>query len=255
MKKWIARIVLTLIVLAVAAFFARNFIAKLSIERGVTKITGFPLEIGSVDLGIFQSHIEVHGLKMQNPADFPEKMFVDLPGFVVDYKFRSMISGEPHLNELNLELKELIVVKNAKGESNVQRLKGVASSETKPGENEPPKSDKKTKYHVDTLHLKVGTVIVKDYSGAQPTTRTVRVNIDKTYKNISDGTDITRLVLIEVAKAGITGLGIDMGDLTKNLGSVTDAAGTALKSGTEALDKATKGIFEGIKGIGGEKKK
>ena len=256
MKKWIARIVLTLIVLAVAAFFARNFIARQSIESGVTKITGFPLEIESVDLGIFQSHVEVHGLKMQNPPDFPEKMFVDLPVFLVDYKLGSMISGEPHINDLNLELKELVIVKNAKGESNVQRLKGVSSSETKPGEKEPPKSDKKTKFHVDTLHLKVGTVIVKDYSGATPTTRTIPVNIDRTYQNITDGTDITKLILLTaLSKAGIPDLGIDLGSLNKGLENVTGKATEVLKSGTEALDKATKGIFDGVKGIGGEKKK
>ena len=66
-----------------------------AVEVGAKQVTGFPLTIGAVNIGIFTGSLEVDNLKLMNPPEFKEPMFVDLPLFKVDYVTFSMLSGAP----------------------------------------------------------------------------------------------------------------------------------------------------------------
>ncbi len=235
MKKLLWKILAGLAVLLVAIFLSRNFIARASVEYGARKATGFPLEIGSVDVGLFSSKLDVRDLKLMNPPEYQEKMFVDMPELFIDYRLGSMLRGAPHFNDMLINIKQLVIVKNAKGDSNAMKLKGVVYS----GD-----SKSSMKYQVDQLRIQVGSVTIKDYSRAKPTERTLTLNLHRTYKNINDSTDITRLVLLTIAgSVPLPDIGIKTDDLKKGLGNVTDAAGEALKGVTEQ----TKGFFENLK--------
>jgi uncharacterized protein involved in outer membrane biogenesis len=233
MKKLLLGILGVLVILLVALFLARNFIARRSIEYGAKKITGFPMTIGSIDLGLFSSKVDVRDLKLMNPPEYSEDTFVDMPQLSIDYRLGSMFSGAPHVNDMLVNIKQLVVVKNNKGETNAQKLKAVVSS-----------GKSSSKYYIDTLRIHVGTVTIKDFSRPKPTERNVSLNIDATYKNISDSTDITRLVLLTVmSQVHLPDIGINTEDLKKNLGDVTNQAGQALQGAAGALG----GLFDGIK--------
>jgi uncharacterized protein involved in outer membrane biogenesis len=232
MKKLLLGILGVLVILLVALFLARNFIARRSIEYGAKKITGFPMTIGSIDLGLFSSKVDVRDLKLMNPPEYSEDTFVDMPQLSIDYRLGSMFSGAPHVNDMLVNIKQLVVVKNNKGETNAQKLKAVVSS-----------GKSSSKYYIDTLRIHVGTVTIKDFSRPKPTERNVSLNIDATYKNISDSTDITRLVLLTVMSQVHLPIDINPDDLKKNLGDVTNTAGQALKGATEAVG----GLFENLK--------
>ena len=118
MKKLLWMVPAGLIALLVALFFSRNFIARVSVEVGARKATGFPLKIGSVDVGLFSSKVDVRNLTLMNPPDYQEKMFVDMPELFVDYQLGSFFSGVPHINDMLINIKQLVVVKTASGESN-----------------------------------------------------------------------------------------------------------------------------------------
>jgi hypothetical protein len=249
MKKFLLWLGLGLVVLVVVAVLGRNFIARVSVEYGAKRMTGFPLEIGAVNVGLLNGKLDVDNLKLMNPPDFEEKMFVDLPQFHLDYRLGSMIAGAPHINDMLINLKQIVVVKNAKGESNLQRLNGVASSpsgtQSKPAKAEPAK---KTSYRVDQLRIHIGTVTVKDYSKGKLSERNMQLNVDATYKDITDSTDITRLVLMTMlTQVHLPDFGVNVNDLKKNLGNVTDSAGKALQGVSQDVEKATKGLFESIK--------
>src|ERR1017187_3105600 len=102
MKKLLWKIVVVLVGLLVILFLARNVIARLSVEYGAKKITGFPLTIGSIDLGLFSSKVDVRDLKLMNPSEYSEKTFVDMPQLYIDYRLGSMMSGAPHVNEMRI---------------------------------------------------------------------------------------------------------------------------------------------------------
>jgi len=91
--------------------------------------------------------------------------------------------------------------------------------------------------------------------------RTITLNLDETYRNFSDATDINRLVLLTVLKkAGLPSIGIDIGQLAGSLGNITNSAGEVVKgltdtlgkTGTvaaETLQKTGKGLFDTFKKI------
>jgi hypothetical protein len=239
MKKLLWGIIATLAVLVAILFLARNVIARKSVEYGAKKVTGFPLTIGSVDLELFSSKVDVHDLRLMNPPEFQEKMFVDMPELYVDYRLPSMFGGVPHVNDMLINIKQLVIVKN-KTDSNVQKLKGVVS---------PAGSRSSTKYAVDKLRIHVGTVTIKDYSRPKPSERDITLNLDRAYNNITDSTDISRLVLFTVlGQVHIPDIGINANDLKKNLTNVTNQAGQALQGAGEAigslLDNLQKGSLQ-----------
>ncbi len=232
MKKLLWKILAGLAVLLVILFLSRNFIARISVEYGAKKITGFPLEIGSVDVGFFSSKVDVRNLKLMNPPEYQEKMFVDMPELYINYRLRSMFSGAPHVNDMLINIKQLVVVKTDKGDSNAMKLKGVVSS-----------GGGSSKYTVDKLRIHIGTVTLKDYSHPKPTEHNTALDIDVTYPNITDSTDISRLVMLTVmSQVHLPDIGIKPDDLKKGLSNVTNQAGVALKGATDALG----GLFDGI---------
>ncbi|HVM62604.1 MAG TPA: hypothetical protein VMV72_17215 [Verrucomicrobiae bacterium] len=226
MKKILGWIAAALVVLALVLFFSRNVIARWSVEYGVKKATGFPLTLGSVNLELFSSKVDVHDLVLMNPPEFPEKLFVNMPEFYVNYRLHSFFSGVPHVNDMLINIKQLVIVKD-KTNSNVQKLKGVLM---------PPGSTSSTKYAVDTLRIHVGTVTIRDYSRAKPSDRDIKLNLDRTYNNITDSTDISRLVLLTVlGNVHLPDIGINANDLQKNLNEATTQAGQTLQGAADAL--------------------
>jgi uncharacterized protein involved in outer membrane biogenesis len=238
MKKILRWVAIAFLGLVIVLVLGRNIIARKSVEVGAERITGFPLQIGAVNVGLFNGQLDVENLKLMNPPDFEEKLFVDLPKLHVDYRLGSMLSGAPHINDMLVDINRLVVVKNTKGESNAQKLKGVTSSD-KPST---------TKYRVDQLRVHVGTVTIKDYSRGTPTERNIPLNVNATYKDITDSTDISRLVLLTVvSQARLPDIGIKPDDLKKGLGNVQNAAGELIKGGAETIEKTTKGLFDTLK--------
>jgi hypothetical protein len=232
MKKLLVRTIVVLFILVVVLFLSLNLIARFSVEYGAKKITGFPLSVGSVSLHLFSSKVDVRDIVLKNPSEFQEPMFVDMPELYVDYRLGSMISGAPHINDMLINIKQLVVVKNNKGESNAQKLKGIVS---------PSGSSKSSKYAVDKLRIHIGTVTIKDYSRAKPYEHTTALNIDVTYPNITDSTDISRLVLLTVmSQVHLPDIGINTDELKKNLSDVTNQAGTALSGVKDAIG----GLFD-----------
>ena len=109
MKKLLWMAPAGLIVLLAVLFLSRNVIARVSVEYGAKKVTGFPLKIGSVDVGLFSGKLDVRDLTLMNPPEFQEKMFVDMPQLYVDYRLGSMLSGAPHINDMLINIKQLVI--------------------------------------------------------------------------------------------------------------------------------------------------
>jgi hypothetical protein len=248
--KTLLRLIVVLLVLAAALYLGRNYIARQSVEAGVTKMTGFPLNIGSLDLDLFQNRIAVRDLSLLNPSEFKEPVFVEMPELTVDYDAGSMLSGTPHLTSLMLDLKRVVIVRTKTGDSNAMKLKGALGG-----------GGGKVQYKIDTLRLKIGTVELKDYKLGNPMEKTIPINLDETFKNFTDATDINRLVLLTVLKkAGLPSIGIDLGQLSGSLGNITNAAGETLKGLTDtlgktgadaaaALQQTGKGLFDSFKKV------
>lgn len=158
-----------------------------------------------------------------------------------------------------MNLKEFTVVKNDKGQLNLNSLKPI---ETKK-EVEKPKEKKKEKapeMHIDRLELKIGKVIYKDYYKKEtPSVREFNINLDEKYENITDLNSLVRLIVVKaLMNTTIASLAnFNIGPLVKDVSGMIKKeikvdkfldAGKDIKQRTEEttkeiLDK-TKDIFK-----------
>ena len=239
MKKLLFRILLLLVVLAFTAIVCRNFIARKAVEVGVKEVTGFPLQIGAVQVGLWSGQLDVHDLKLMNPPEFADSRFVDLPLFHVQYDLGSLLRLAPHVKEVVININEVVIVKNAAGQSNANtiqdKLAPAGSSPTQPAANS-AESPKKISYQVDRMQVHIGTVLMKDYSKGQPTERKITLNRDVTFENISESTSVSAMVMKVV-----------FGQLGDVAGGLIKGGGAAVKDATQTLQKTGKGLFDNLK--------
>jgi len=239
MKKFLKWLGICVPVFLVVLFLSLNLVARKSVEIGVTKVTGFPLEIGSLDFHLFTSKIDARKIKLKNPSaygDHNDPVFADLPELYIDYQLPSIINGKNHINNMRVELKEIVVVKKPGGGSNVAQLKKALFS-GKGG----------TKYQIDLLNVRcAGQVVIKDYSRDKPSERRIPLNVSAEYKNISDSTDITRLVLLTVmSQVHVPDLGVKPDELKKSLGDGVKGLGETFDKAGKSLGDTLKQLFPG----------
>lgn len=248
-------VVVGLLLLVAVLLFAKNIIAKVSVEKGVEMVTGLRLDMQSLDVGIIETLIGIEGLQLHNPEGYKDKVMVDIPEIYVDYDLGAFFKGEVHLEEVRLNLKEFVVVKNEKGELNLNALK-VVKEEGKEEVVEEKTSVKegKTKMpplQIDVLELKIGKVIYKDYSkGTPPKVREFNININERYENITDSKTFASLILVKTL-AGTTIARLANFDL----GPLKTQVGETLKEATEITQKTVGEAVEAVKEMDVEKVK
>lgn len=199
MNKWwkvIAIVVVALFVVSVT----KDLVIKVAIEKGVELVTGLKLSIGSLNVGVVKTAVRIKNLKVYNPPQFKDRVMVDMPEIYVDYDLPAIFGGKVHLEEMRLSLKEFIVVKNDKGELNLNSLK--VSAAKKKGEPAPTATKsgggKLPDIQIDTLELKIGKAIYKDYTVAGgPAIKEYNVNIDERYTNITNPYAVVSIIVVK----------------------------------------------------------
>jgi len=188
-----------LVVLAAVLFFARNVVAKVAMETVVTAVTNFPLKMQAIDLNFAGQFIKIADLKLYNPAGFPKEPMVSIPEVYVGFDLAALLKGKIHLPELRFALEDFNVVRNEKGELNLDKIKAIAAQQPKkPGQTEPAKPAKPAEIQIDSFTLKVGRVQFKDFSTGAPSVKKFEINLNETFTNI---TDTNALVALIVSKA------------------------------------------------------
>ncbi len=259
--------VITFILVVAAVLFglvlAKNSLAQGAVQGVFKKVTGLDLKIASLNLGIMAGRLDARGIRLNNPPGFVDPVMADMPVLLVDLEPASLFGGSPHLEEVQLELKELIVVKNADGKLNLDYLKPAGSQ--KATSDKPAKAAKAPQIQIDSLRLKIGKVIYKDYSkGGNPSVQQFSLNLDETNTNI---TNVNALLPLIISKAlfnttlgklvnfDISGLasqldlsGVNFDSL--GMGRFKDLSAQAAKQAQGALSGATKALQGAASGSG-----
>lgn len=249
MKRKIIIIPAIVLAILIALFFGKNMIIKTSVSAGVRAMTGLKLSIRSMDIGIFKTVIGINELQLYNPSGFVDELMIDLPEIYVDYDLGAFMKGKTHLEEVRLNLKEFIVVKNEAGELNLDSLKVVKEAEEEKVIDEDKKEGTKMPgLQIDVLELKIDKVVYKDYSkGTPPKVKEYNVNINERFENITDPQSFGRLIILKALKnTAIASLAnFDIGKLqkgvTETVKKTTEMAletpGKAVEVGKEAGEK------------------
>ncbi len=274
-RRWLLRAGLALLALLVVGWFARNFLVRKGLEAVVTEVTGFPLEIGSFRLGILDSRIDVGGMRLRNPEGFEDPRCLDVPRLVADPEFRTLFGRNIHVEEIVVDVEEVVVVKNAAGETNLERLRalGGGGKEKGNGTKEPPKpgpgepgqpgtQERKEplKWRCDRLELTLRRMIYLDYSrmkDGKPAKEEFDLKVDHEEFRDIDGPDkIVRLIALRVLqRTKIRLSNISVESLTAGLeGVVGDLAGS-VEGGLKGIGKSIEGLLGGKKEEAPKKKR
>ncbi|MFH1441390.1 MAG: hypothetical protein ABIH18_05065 [Candidatus Omnitrophota bacterium] len=192
------KIVIISISVVIILFFviaAKNQIINTIVSIAAKKVIGADVRIGSLSFGIFKHRVVINNLKVYNPTGFPKEILLDLPKIRVDYDLPSLLKKQVYLKHVEVNLRELVVIKNKEGQLNVNSLKVSQKQEAKAKE----KPAEAMPFKIDYLVLTINKVIYKDYSkGEKPDVRFFDINIkNKAYKNITSVNQLVSLLLIE----------------------------------------------------------
>jgi len=245
MKKTIITIVVCVVVAVFVLSFAKDLIVKVAVEKGVQAATGLRLSMRGLSIGLIKTLVDIDGLELFNPKGYEDKIMIDMPEIYVNYDLPAIMKGKIHLKEVRIDLKEFVVVKNEKGELNLDSLKVV--QEQKEAKKPVAKKEEKGKapeIQIDSLQLKIGKVLYKDYSkGGKPSVQEFNINLDEKYGNIKDPNKLVSLILVKaLMNTTISRLtGFDLKGLES---TVSDTLGTAQKVVGETAAAAQKTITE-----------
>ncbi len=187
MKKILVVLAALFCILILVLVLGKNLIAKITVEKVVTLVTGLPMSLQEIDVNLAKSSVLIKDLKVANPPGYTDPTMAQLPEFFVSYDLRAFLNKVVHLRELRIHLSELMVVKNAKGELNLNTLKSLQQ-----------KQAQTTKLHIDSMQLVVGKVTYKDYSlGTKPLVQEFWVDLNETYTNIDDPNALVGLIVVK----------------------------------------------------------
>ena len=258
--RWWARCCLALLLLLAAGYLARNLLVRKGMEAAVTEATGFPLAVDRFDLGVLRTRVEIDGMRLSNPPGFEDPRCLDVPRVVADVDLPSVFSERLHIEEIVVSVREVVVVRNAAGETNLDRLSalgkdgGEEAPEGKPG-GAPAARKKPVRWRCDRLHLKMDRVVLLDWTKARngkPKEEAWKVAIDEEFRNLRSPRQVMRLIVLKVlSKTPIRLAGVDADALRAGLDGVADKAGKALH---KAAGGALGGALDGILGGDGRKK-
>ena len=246
MKK-LGKILLIAVAIILVLSLAKDFIIKTAVEKGVEVVTGLKLNIGSLNVGVIRPITAIKNMRLFNPAGFPDKIMMNISEIYVHYDLPAIIGGKVHLPEVRLGLQEFTVVKNSKGELNLDALKNVqAQKDGKAGAQKSGKpAEQKTAgkapdIQIDKLSLSIGKVVYKDYSkGAAPSVKEFNVNLNEVYKDVDNPYTLASLIVVK-ALIGTPIAALSNFDLKGLQGSVSNAMAGAQKAASAAADKAGK---------------
>lgn len=212
-------------------------IAKQILSSRIKNIIGLDIFIEDVDLSILKSWIDIKELEVFNPSRFIGQVMVDIPKIYIDYELGDLMKGKIYIKELEINLRELIIVKNANGELNLNLLNvPYPQDDQKPGSQS---STKDQLFQIDTVRLQIGKVIYKNYSkGDPPKVKEFDLNIDERYYDIKKSSLLTGLILSKIFLSNITVARLVYPDIEHLREEIAQAIREADKLSAEAVEES-----------------
>lgn len=155
--RWAFRLALLLIVLLVALVLLKDTLVKSVAEYRVRAKTGLEVKIGKFEIGLLTPTVTIEDFVLYNPAEFGGSPFVDFPELHLEYDWEALARQKLHLKLARINLRELNIVENLHGQTNVH----VILSRLEKEKNDPREGTQKSRFDfdgIDTLNLTLGKV-------------------------------------------------------------------------------------------------
>ncbi len=239
------KIIIIVLVVFLAFGFVKNSIIQSVISTTISKAAHVPVSIGSTSASLLSSSIRIKNLRLYNPRGFPEKLMLEIAQIFIDFDPAPLLKGQAHFQEVRVDLKQLVVIKNKDGRVNVDAVK-PAKGESRERAAAKSKGEG-PKLKIDKLYLSIGRVVYKDYSlGGEPRVEVFDVNMqDRVFTNIEDPNAVVSLVMFEaLTKTTLSRLAnLDLGSFEGGAGDAVGGLSNFVGKGSDGVENAAKGIL------------
>ncbi len=195
--------------------------------RFIRSSTGLDVTIERMKVQIARPSVRIMGMTIRNPPGFEAGEAIRFREIYAEYDRRSLWSRRPHFRKIVIDMPNLVVVRNGKGELNWSRIGGEISRRTQPpgaatnappvepgpgggtGRPQPPTGPGSTPsgppYEVDEFVVRIGSIEMRDFSSGQPKPQVRRMDLgfDHTVRGVTDfgdaGKEIGGALLVKAA--------------------------------------------------------
>ena len=240
--------VVCVVALAAGCVFMIEKVVPDIVARQFKEMTGYRLDIASVDLSLLGGSAEIKGLTVRNPEDWPEEGFITVNRAVFDVDPYSLISGgRKVVDEMVLDLGPLCVVTNDKKQVNAKtlmdKLRKYQSEEE--GQSDEQVEREPMEFLIHHLVLKTDTIRVADYSGSKPRILERHIDMNIELHEVSN----VQQIAAELMKQGGTQMLLMLSNVQLNLGGDSgDADEDMVPNVVEPLKKSVNSLLDSLKG-------
>jgi uncharacterized protein involved in outer membrane biogenesis len=200
--KWLLRLFLLAVVLAVIFFLSLDSILRVVVEHNIRAQTGMDAEIGKFSLGLLEPTITIKDLKLFNPPGFGGTPFLDIPEIHAEYDRVALAKSELHVTLLRFNLGELDIVKNQAGQTNIFSLATLPSVKKTGGAKSFTKQTGLEFTGIDVLNVSVGKAQFIDLANKKNNREQVIGIENCVMKDVKTQTDLAGLGLLIGLRSG-----------------------------------------------------
>lgn len=218
---WLTFVVVFLVIIVVAN---REWFAKQMVEQQIRTATGMEPEIGDLAFNVMDPNVTLTNFRLYNPAEYGGTLFLDVPELHIEYDRAALRRREFHFTLVRVNLREVDVVKNEAGVTNIMSfVNSLAPRKSGGGRTFAPLNGFSFT-GIDVLNLSVGTakfVNLKD----QHQNRMAVLNIqNQIYTNVVSSANLRGLSgLLWLRGGNVVGLPVNPPTHDAGLQSVTNA--------------------------------
>lgn len=196
-------LIITAVLLLVCVL--RDWLVKGAVVAAAKQVAGVEVTIDQFSMSLIAQSVHIRGFKAYNPDGFVKEVMLDVPELAVDLDVPALFKGVLHLKYLRLDLKELVVIRNAAGKTNVNSLQTAGSATDAGGKTRPAADAVKAskpadvKISMDLVSLNLGRVVMKEMRNAgEPSVRSIELNVhNKEFRNVTSASELAGLVMVE----------------------------------------------------------
>lgn len=197
----------------VALSLLRHSLLGWATVRFIRSSTGLEVTIERMKVQIARPSVRITGMTIRNPPGFEAGEAIRFREIYAEYDRSSLWSRRPHFRKIAIDMPNLVVVRNEKGELNWNRIGGEISRRKQPqgavtntppvettpgggsGAPQPPaspaSSPSRPPYEVDEFVVRIGAIEMRDFSSGQPKPQVRRMDLgfDHTVRGVTDFSD------------------------------------------------------------------
>jgi hypothetical protein len=178
MKMRVLRAAIVLVLLSVIFWMVKDTLCGFILERFVNRATGLVMNIEQVKVNPFKGSLRLEGIKILNPKSTQDTFVADIPLMYLDCVPVDIVRGVIHLQELELQVKEVWVVREKTGKTAFKVFDTLAYGAEAPGKGPQLNSwPIPLKLRIDSFDFSLKKVVYKDY-GKTEGPQTIEVGFD-----------------------------------------------------------------------------